>query len=352
MNLLLVAELDRATGHVKSDAVADDRTILPFEIKSTLRDYIGAWIERDFLIESRDVSGFGFLRTLKSNPAIFIRIKNPRTVLVVSTVEIDGDATASSALAGKVRQGIACQQGAIDRRGCGGDAGATVSAGRCGGDGATAVDVLVRDDVAVGDIDASGDVDSSAACQRVDAAAAANILSGGGGGDSDVAERGAEDAHKEGRVDVLNLDLDRLVVAVDGLGDNGHSDVAGAILKTVELRITLGRDSSLCGAAAGAELRGTGERGAVGSGLHETTLIAQIAEIDRETGGAEENDKPHGGEGEAVAEFLFPFVIAVGVSHCDISKASDEGRRRCGECARGFRGQMANGNQALAIERD
>jgi hypothetical protein len=112
-----------------------------------------------------------------------------------------------------------------------------------------------------------------------------------------------------------------------------------AILESVELRIGFGGDYGARHAAAGTELRGSGERGAVGGGLQESALITEITHVDREAGCAEENDEADGGEDEAVAGLARSIFCGGEFSHCDISRKNlqkkcrpgDEGRRRCGE---------------------
>jgi len=182
---------------------------------------------------------------------------------------------------------------------------------------------LIGDDVAVADVDGAGDVDSTTAGESVDAATAAEILRGGHSGNSDVAHRGAKDAHEESGIDVLHLDLHRVGVAVDGGLRGCHGDVASAILKAVELGVIFGGDDGLAGAETGTEFGGAGECGAVGGGLQEAALVAQVAEVDRHTRGAEKDDEAEGGKDEAVAGFPIAFFGRGEISHCDISKPND-----------------------------
>ena len=65
------------------------------------------------------------------------------------------------------------------------------------------------------------------------------------------------------------------------------------------------------GAAACAELSGSGESGAVRGGLHVAALVTEVADVHGEAGGAEKSDHADGGEDEAVAGLAIDFFVAV-----------------------------------------
>ena len=81
------------------------------------------------------------------------------------------------------------------------------------------------------------------------------------------------------------------------------------------------------GAAACAELRGSSERGAVRGGLHLAALVAEVADVHGEAGGAEKSDHADGGEDEAVAGLAIGFFCG-GDSHCERSRKFQG--KRCG----------------------